>query len=106
MTTPQPGNEPGLETRLIRAWPWVLAGGTVLPILLALLIGAMAPDTPTVDEDKRLWIAWFTLAGAVVFYWTAVFTVAIGCWVVRVMKGPVREGSDPYPLPEQDHFEV
>ena len=106
MAAPPPGHEPGLETRLLRAWPWTLLGGTVLPAVLALIIGAMAPDIPSVDDEKRLWIAWFTLAGAVVFYWTMMFTVAAGCWVVRVMKGPVREGVDPYPLPKQDHFEV
>ncbi|WP_037412785.1 hypothetical protein [Silanimonas lenta] len=106
MAAPPPGNEPGLEARLIRAWPWALLGGSVLPALIALLIAALAPDAPSAEEEKRLWIAWFTLAGAVVFYWTMVFTIAIGCWVVRVMKGPVREGRDPYPMPEQDRFEV
>jgi hypothetical protein len=30
----------------------------------------------------------YVVAGVVVFHWTAVFTVAIGCVVVMLMKGP------------------
>jgi protein-S-isoprenylcysteine O-methyltransferase Ste14 len=105
MTTPTPGNEPGLETRLLRAWPWALAGGTVLPLLVAWMLAWGYPDIPSGEEHKRLLQSWFALAGAVVFYWTMAFTVAAGCWIVRVMKGPVRE-RDGYPLPKPDRFEV
>ena len=54
MAAPPPGNEPGLEARLIRAWPWALLGGSVLPALIALLIAALAPDAPSAEEEKRL----------------------------------------------------
>jgi hypothetical protein len=101
-----PGHAPGLETRLLRAWPWAVAGGTLLPLLVAEALRWGYPDIPSVDEHKRLLQAWFALAGAVVFYWTMVATIAAGCWIVRIMKGPVREGRDPYPLPPPDRFEV
>lgn len=101
-----PSHAPGLETRLLKAWPWFLLAGTVFPLLVATLIGVLAPDVPTIDEQKRLWQAWFALAGLVVFYWTMVATLGIGCLIVRVMKGPVREGGDPYPLPVPDRFEA
>ncbi len=95
----------GLETRLLKAWPWVVFGGTVVPALAALLLFAMFPEIPTMDEGKRLLQAWFALIGWVVFYWTMVMTLGIGCWIVRVMKGPVHE-SDSYPLPKPDLFDV
>lgn len=101
-----PGHQPGWETRLLRAWPWAVAVGTVLPLLLAAVLREGYPDVPSVDEHKRLLQALYALTGGVVFYWTAVLTVAAGCWIVRVMKGPVRGGPDPYPLPERDRFEM
>lgn len=103
MPSPPPGHEPGLETRLLRAWPWALALGTLLPLLIAGLIWLGAPATPGSAEYKRLLLAWFTLIGLSIFYWTMLLTVAAGCWVVKVMKGPVLE-SDAYPLPERDRF--
>jgi hypothetical protein len=30
----------------------------------------------------------YVVAGVVIFHWTAVFTIAIGCVVVMLMKGP------------------
>lgn len=103
MQDPHPSHRPGLETRLLRAWPWALLAGTLLPLLLAALIGWSFPAPPSLAEHKQQLLAWFTLAGAVIFYWTMVFTVAAGCWVIRVMKGPVRE-ADGYPLPQPDRF--
>lgn len=105
MITPKPGHEPGLETRLLAAWRWFVLAGTVLPLLLAALLRWGYPEIPSVEEHKHLLQAWFALIGAVVFYWTMVLTLACGCWIVRVMKGPVREG-DAYPLPKQDLFDV
>ena len=106
MNLPPRHEPPGLETRLLRAWPWALAFGTVLPALVALAIGLAFPEAGGHEALKKQWIAWYVLAGAVVFYWTAVPTVAIGCWIVRVMKGPVRECDDAYPLPRRDLFEL
>jgi hypothetical protein len=103
MSSLPPGHQPGLETRLLRAWPWGLLGGTLLPLLIAGLIGALFPDPPSAAEHKQQLLAWFTLIGAVACYWSLMLTVAAGCWVVRVMKGPVRE-LDPYPLPERNRL--
>ncbi len=105
MPKPLPGNEPGLETQLLRAWPWFLAAGTLLPLLVAAIIWGLFPANPTYEEHKQQLQAWFVLAGAAASYWTFVPTLAAGCWVVRVMKGPIIE-SDGYPLPKKDLFEM
>ena len=36
--------------------------------------------------------------GVVVVHWTLVLTLALGCFIVRVMKGPAYV-ADAYPLP-------
>jgi RsiW-degrading membrane proteinase PrsW (M82 family) len=105
MPSHTPGNEPGLETRLLRAWPFFLGVGTVLPMLVAAAIWLAFPDPPSYAEHKQQMQAWYVLAGVTVFYWTFVPTLGAGCWVVRVMKGPVVE-SDGYPLPKKDLFEM
>ncbi|MDH4062098.1 MAG: hypothetical protein OEU94_14920 [Aquincola sp.] len=46
-------------------------------------------------ESARLLVD-FVVAGAMVFGLAALVTVACGCWVVSVMKGPTRTG-DPFP---------
>jgi hypothetical protein len=38
----------------------------------------------------------------VVFHWTAVFTIAIGCVVVMLMKGPGYVADDPMELSHSD----
>ena len=35
----------------------------------------------------------FMVAGAIVFGLSMVITYAVGCWIVAVMKGPVRHGD-------------
>ncbi len=42
----------------------------------------------------------FTMIGVVVFFWTMVLTVAVGCLIVKVMKGPTY-AADAYPLPAE-----
>jgi hypothetical protein len=39
-------------------------------------------------------------AGAVILHWSLVLTLAFGCVIVRVMKGPGFV-ADAYPLPEE-----
>lgn len=42
----------------------------------------------------------YRLIGLVVLHWTLVFTVAIGCAIVWLMKGPAYV-ADAYPPPER-----
>jgi hypothetical protein len=44
----------------------------------------------------------YVAAGVVVFHWTAVLTLAIGCVVVMLMKGPGYVADDPMELSHSD----
>lgn len=77
----------GLEWKLWRRLPWILLIGTALPIaVMAVLHWLGDEDNPA--EARRLQMLDYIVAGVVIFHWTLVFTVAFGCIVVMVMKGP------------------
>ena len=87
---------PGLEQRIWQRIPAVLLWGTLLPLLLTVLnhlaFGA-AHAKGVLRCDYAMW-------GVVMLHWTLVLTLAIGCFIVRVMKGPAYV-ADAYPLPER-----
>jgi heme/copper-type cytochrome/quinol oxidase subunit 2 len=75
------------------------AVGTLLPLLLAGVNHALAPVAPASGAGNRALLLWdYMLIGIVALHWTLVLTVAIGCFIVRVMKGPAYV-ADAYPLP-------
>lgn len=98
-----PEHAPGLEAELLRRWPLALGVGSALPLLAAAGIWLLGADGTGLIAHKSQLLAWFTLIGIVVFYWTMVATVAIGCIVVKIMKGPVQR-ADGYALPKVDRF--
>jgi hypothetical protein len=90
---------PGLEQRLWRRLPALWLWGTLLLGAVAALMHWLVPtDTPTAARMVQRWD--YMLLGALGFHWTALLTVAFGCFIVRVMKGPAY-GADVYPLPQQ-----
>ncbi|PXW99337.1 hypothetical protein C7444_101167 [Sphaerotilus hippei] len=92
---------PGLEHRLWRRLPAILLWGTLLPLVLAGANHVLMPAEPLPAVDHRAQLLWdYTMAGVVVLHWTLVLTVALGCFIVRVMKGPAYV-ADPYPPPER-----
>jgi hypothetical protein len=92
---------PGLEWALWKKLPLLLAAGTLLPLLVALAWWLAAEDVPTAAQDREFWLVMYRLAAVVALHWTAVGTVAIGCVIVMVMKGPAFV-ADPYPPPGRD----
>ncbi len=87
---------PGLEMAILRKLPLVLLIGTLIPVAMAVLVRVIAHPAGA-DIDKRiLSVDIFAIATALTF-WTAVFTVAIGCFVVLVLKGPAYV-ADAYPI--------
>jgi hypothetical protein len=87
---------PGLEWAIWKRLPAVLLLGTLLPALLGLGWWWTTPDPPSAHEQRELLWAVYSLIGVVVFHWTMVLTVAIGCIVVMIMKGPAYV-ADAYP---------
>ncbi len=82
---------PGLEQRIWQRLPAILLWGTLLPLLLALANHAFANAGASRVLDYALW-------GAVSVHWSLSLTLGLGCFIVRVMKGPAYV-ADAYPLP-------
>ena len=91
----------GLEWSIWKRLPAVLAWGTAVPLAVAVAVWFAAPAPPPGAEDGELLLTLYRIIGLVVLHWTLVLTVAIGCAIVILMKGPAFV-ADPYPLPERD----
>ena len=77
----------GLEWAIWRKLPVIWLCGTALPLLVVGMLHWLSADT-SAAEQRWLQMADYVVAGVVIFHWTAVLTVAIGCVVVMLMKGP------------------
>lgn len=91
---------PGRELVILRKLPRVTAVGTLIPIALSVLVRVL-PAQPGVDVAKHVKSVDIFAIATTITFWTALFTVAIGCVVVHVMKGPAYV-ADPYPLEHAD----
>jgi hypothetical protein len=92
-------SDPGLEQRIWRRLPAILLWGTLLPLGLAGVNHALAPAVSESGAYSGAVLLWdYTLFGVVVLHWTLLLTLALGCFIVRVMKGPAYV-ADAYPLP-------
>ena len=81
---------PGLEQRIRRRLPAILLSG---------VNRVLAPSSPLTGSEERALLLWdYTMVGVVVLHWTLVLTLALGCFIVRVMKGPAYV-ADAYELP-------
>lgn len=90
----------GLEWVIWRKLPMILLAGTALLLLgLVALHWLAEPANPA--QERWLQMASYLVIGALIFYWTAVVTVGIGCVIVMVMKGPAY-GADSYPVSHSD----
>jgi hypothetical protein len=88
---------PGLEQRIWRRLPTIWLWGTLLPLLLAVLNHALSPA----DRSEAALLLWdYMMWGVVALHWTLLITLAVGCFIVRVMKGPAYV-ADAYPPPER-----
>lgn len=92
----------GLEWVLWRKLPLILWVGTGLPALGPVLARLWWNDDPLPAATLRLMtrIDFFAIS-LVVLHWTLVLTLAIGCAIIIVMKGPAYV-ADGYELPHRD----
>lgn len=94
----------GLEWKIFKKLPLALVASTAIPLLMSLMVRYL-PTSRTVDAQAKVEQSVDIFAIAVgLTLWTAVFTVAIGCIVVIVMKGP-RYSADSYDLQDRNHPE-
>lgn len=92
----------GLEWRLLRKLPKLCFSG-----LLALLLAWVLPQALPFDGDpqhvaRNLRTFNFTLIGLAIVHVTMILTVAFGCLIVMIMKGP-QYTSDSYPVLDAEH---
>jgi hypothetical protein len=91
----------GLEWALIRRLPLIAFAGIAIP-LLCLLAVRLAFAWASSGEAVRVAMSFeIALASVAILYWTIVFTVALGCLIVMIAKGPAYV-ADAYPLPDVD----
>lgn len=91
-------NQPaGLEWQMLKKLPYVLIVGTLLPAYIAIFTRMLFILTPEDQIEKIISFVDILSIGVVITLWTAVFTIAIGCVMVIVMKGPAYI-ADNYPL--------
>lgn len=92
---------PGLERVILARLPKWWLGGTVVPGLIAALSRAFPVAGTTAEVAKRTYLIDTLCWGLLLNVWTAVFTVAIGCVCVMIMKGPHYK-ADSYPVAHAD----
>jgi hypothetical protein len=95
-------SKPGWEQRIWQRLPAILWWGTLLPLGLAGLNRALSPAVAESGAGAGALLLWdYTMFGVVVLHWTLVLTLALGCFIVRVMKGPAYV-ADAYPMPSDE----
>ena len=75
--------------------------GTALPLLGLLALHTMTDADANASQARWLQMADYFVGAVLIFHWTMVITVAIGCVIVMVMKGPGYV-ADSYPVPHAD----
>lgn len=78
----------GLEWTLWRKLPLIALVGTLLPLLVLGLVHWLADRQAGAADARWLQMIDYVVGGVVIFHWSMVATVAIGCVIVMVMKGP------------------
>lgn len=92
---------PGLEWSIWKRLPAILAWGTAVPLAVGAAVWFAAPVPSVGAGDGQVLLTVYRIIGLVVLHWTLVLTVAIGCAIVILMKGPAFV-ADPYPPPDRD----
>lgn len=92
---------PGLERVIWRKLPMALLGSVFVPLALSVAMRAMPPASTAAEIAKATKLVDYFALGLAMTLLTAVFTVAIGCVIVMIMKGPAYV-ADPYELNDAD----
>jgi hypothetical protein len=82
-----------------RRLAWAGAAAVLLPWLAGAWFKTGLQPGLSADPERALLMVDILVVASILFLLTMVFTVAIGCWVVAVMKGP-QYTADPFPDPE------
>ena len=78
---------PGLEWTVMKKLPLALGLGTLFPLVMSLANRFFPPQGAASQIAKHITSVDILAIPTAVTVWTAVLTVAIGCFVVMMMKG-------------------
>ncbi len=92
---------PGLEWEIWRRLHWIWLAGTVLPLAAAGMAYLLNQADPSASGARAAEQFFYVMVGLVILHASLVLTLAIGCVIVILMKGPAYV-ADPYPLVEDD----
>jgi len=86
----------GFELRLLRKLPGLTLAGTLLPVLAALLARLYFAEGSAAEIERQVQTFDYVMLGFAAVVWVTALTVAIGCIIVWLMKGPayVADGYD------------
>ena len=73
---------------MLRLMPTVCVAGTVLPALLAVVARLLLTGSSAAGLARNIQLFDYVMIGLVIFIWTLALTIAIGCIIVWLMKGP------------------
>lgn len=93
---------PGLEWKIWKKLPVILAAGTVLPLLASACVYLFNELSSAAGGTSSVELFFYMMLGLVLLYWSLVLTLAIGCAIVIVMKGPAYV-ADAYLMEEPPH---
>ncbi|MGB5716753.1 MAG: hypothetical protein WBN81_06630 [Gammaproteobacteria bacterium] len=92
---------PGLEWTILKKLPKVLFAGTLIPLAISLSCRLFEPQGTAAEIAKQIKSVDIMCIAMLVTLWMAALTVAIGCCVVLIMKGPAYV-ADSYELPDSE----
>lgn len=95
----------GFEWRLLRKLPQLTLAGTLIPVLAALIARFYFDKGSAAEIERQVQTFDYMMLGLVVFIWVVVVTVAIGCVIVWLMKGPAYV-ADGYEVSHSDQPKV
>ena len=91
----------GLEWTLWKKLPLITWAGTFLPLAMLAIVCLLHGKFPEPSSERWLLMMAYIVVGAILFHWSMVVTLAIGCLIVMAMKGPGYV-ADGYLLPHSD----
>ena len=92
---------PGLEWTILKKLPLTLLFGTLFPVAISVANRFFPPQGDAAQIAKYVKSVDIMAIATAVTVWTAVLTLAIGCFVVWVMKGPAYV-ADAYRLDDSE----
>ena len=94
----------GIEVRILKRLPLVGVVGSLLLLAFSILV-RVVPSADAAEHYKHIRSVDIFAIAAEVTLLTALLTIAIGCVVVYIMKGPAYV-ADPYPLQHADKPDI